>query len=63
LFLEGRAAVLVRYPEELGIKIQFLLDNPTLARQLGDKAKELVLKNQGAIARNMEVLRSIISSP
>ena len=53
----------MRYKEELGIKIQFLLNNPSLAQQLGDKARELVFKNQGAIARNMEVLRSIIDSP
>jgi 3-deoxy-D-manno-octulosonic-acid transferase len=57
LFLEHQAAVEVRNPPELQEKIKFFLHQPGQAAALGQKAKELVLRNQGATQKTCQYLK------
>ncbi len=60
LFLQNHAAILVQCKEELFPKLRFLLDNPVLMSQLGKAAQELVLSNQGATQKNIQIIKEII---
>jgi 3-deoxy-D-manno-octulosonic-acid transferase len=60
LFLQNGGAILAANKEELFLKLKFLLASPVLISQLGKTAQELVLKNQGAAARNLEVIKGLI---
>jgi 3-deoxy-D-manno-octulosonic-acid transferase len=59
LFLKDRAAILVRGKEELREQIGHLLHNPGQIAALGQRAKGLVLENQGAARRNAEIIRKV----
>jgi 3-deoxy-D-manno-octulosonic-acid transferase len=57
LFLEHQAAIQVRNGTELQDKIRFFLRQPEQAAALGRKAKELVLRNQGATQKTCQYLK------
>jgi len=56
LLLSEQAARVVRTPEELTQVVGEFLNDPTLARQLGETAQKLVLKQQGATARTVGLI-------
>jgi len=58
LFLGEKAALLVHNPEELKTKIRYLLNNPSAAAQLVQRAQELIFKNQGATKKNAELIKA-----
>lgn len=60
LFLISGAAVLVKNKEELREKIKDLLLHPENALELGRRAKELLLKNQGASERNFKIIKEFL---
>jgi len=61
LFLVSGAAVSVKDKEELREKIKDLFLYPESALELGRRAKELLLKNQGASERNLEIIKEVLS--
>lgn len=61
LFLENKAGILVHNKEELKINIRELLDNPERVAELTQRAKALVIKNQGATQRNLECIRMLLN--
>jgi len=56
LFLSNRAAKMVFNQEELKTNIVDLLNNPSEAIELGQRALQLILANQGATKRNVEYI-------
>jgi len=58
LFLNNKAALLVHNQDELKANIAHLLKNPSFVTGLGQRAKELILKNQGASKRNAEYVKA-----
>lgn len=58
LFLKHKAALLVRNQGELKEGIKDLLHNHAAARELGRRAKDLILQNQGATKRNLEYIKN-----
>ncbi|MGR3319407.1 MAG: 3-deoxy-D-manno-octulosonic acid transferase, partial [Candidatus Anammoxibacter sp.] len=62
LLLENNSAKLVTNENELLDTIRFLLANPTEAKEMGLRARKVVLDNQGATERNMEILRKYFTS-
>ncbi len=56
LFLAHNASIRVRNKEELFGCLQRLLGNPQEMRDLGGRAKELVLVHQGATLKNLECI-------
>jgi len=61
LFLENQAMVMVTDRESLAQEMKRLLNDPALALALGSRARALILKNQGAVERNIQCLRVYIS--
>lgn len=61
LFLEHQACILVHNQEEIEITVRNLLNNPVKIAQLGKKARELILENQGATLRNLELIKNYIN--
>jgi 3-deoxy-D-manno-octulosonic-acid transferase len=57
LFLEHQAALMVRNSQELEKNIRDLLTDPSLAQGFGQRARNLILKNQGATDRHLEHVR------
>ncbi|MFH1678980.1 MAG: tetraacyldisaccharide 4'-kinase [Candidatus Omnitrophota bacterium] len=60
LFLMKEAASLVHGQEELLNSIRSLLRNPFKLESMGRKAKQLVLENQGATKKNLELIKAIM---
>ncbi|MCX5706306.1 MAG: 3-deoxy-D-manno-octulosonic acid transferase [Candidatus Omnitrophica bacterium] len=58
LFLKDKAAIRVYNRQELKEKISELLNNPDQILQLALKARELIFKNQGATAKNIELIKT-----
>jgi 3-deoxy-D-manno-octulosonic-acid transferase len=58
LFLNNKAALLVYNQDELKANIAHLLKNPSFVTGLGQRAKELILKNQGASKRNAVYIKA-----
>ena len=56
LLLSEQAARVVRSPEELTQVVGEFLEDPSLARQLGETAQRLVLPQQGATARTVDLI-------
>ncbi len=61
LLLSEQAARVVHTPEELTRVVGELLENPSLARQLGETAQRLVLQQQGATARTVDLIVEAIA--
>jgi len=59
LFLSEKAALLVHNQEELKTRIRYLLNNPSAAAQLVQRAQELILQNQGATNKNVELIKEL----
>jgi 3-deoxy-D-manno-octulosonic-acid transferase len=59
IFIENKACVLVRDREELLDGVKGLLRNPSKMTELGARARQLILQNQGATERNLECIRKI----
>ncbi|MFH1355263.1 MAG: 3-deoxy-D-manno-octulosonic acid transferase [Candidatus Omnitrophota bacterium] len=60
LFLNNHAALLVHNQQELRAEIAVLLKFPEKALDLSKRAKEIILKNQGAVKRNLECIEKFI---
>ncbi|TRZ96510.1 3-deoxy-D-manno-octulosonic acid transferase [bacterium] len=60
LFLENKVGILVHNAEELKAAAKALLADPEKARALGEKARELILANQGATQLNLEYISKLI---
>lgn len=60
LFLENKACLVASNEEELKGHIKFLLSDPGRAKELGSRAKELVLKNQGTTTRNARFITELL---
>jgi 3-deoxy-D-manno-octulosonic-acid transferase len=59
LFLENKACLLACNQKELETRIRDLLNNPAKIDALTQKAKDLILRNQGATQRNLENILQI----
>ncbi|MBI5144750.1 MAG: 3-deoxy-D-manno-octulosonic acid transferase [Candidatus Omnitrophica bacterium] len=59
LFLKEKAALLIRNQKEFAEKIRYLLQNPSPASLLGQRAKELIQRNQGATLRSAELIKTL----
>lgn len=60
LLLSEQAARVIRTPEELTNTVREYLEHPSRARQLGQAAQQVVLKQQGATRRTIELLLEAI---
>lgn len=60
LFLEHKASLLVHSEGELKEGMKNLLNNPAAAQELGLRAKELIVQNQGAAIRNLENIKNYL---
>jgi ethanolamine ammonia-lyase small subunit len=56
LLLSEHAARVVHTPEELQHVVAEYLERPELARQLGETARSVVLKQQGATTRTVALI-------
>lgn len=56
LLLTEQAARVVKTPEDLTSQVEQLLKNPALAQQLGATAQRLVMQQQGATARTVQLI-------
>jgi 3-deoxy-D-manno-octulosonic-acid transferase len=59
LFLEEGAALLVKDADHLYLAVKDLLDNPSKAGALSEKAKGLLAENQGATAKNAALIKDL----
>ena len=59
-FLAARAAIQVRDVDELVVELERLLNTPSVAAELGRKAKRLVEENSGATDRALEAIRTCL---
>lgn len=62
LLLSEQAARVVHSPEELTRVVSEFLDDPSLAKKLGETAQRLVLQQQGATARTVELIVDALRS-
>lgn len=60
LFLDNKAAIMVSGPEGLKIAIAGLLNDSLWATQMGKRAKQLILQNQGATSKTIKLIRSLL---
>lgn len=63
LFLNNEAAIMIYDQVDLRTKIADLLNNPSKAIELGQRAQQLILQNQGASKRNVEYIKAVVSYP
>ncbi len=61
LFLKKEAAIQVENQEELAHATRLLLEDEALRRSLGEKARELILENQGVVRRHLELVERFLS--
>lgn len=61
LFLSNKAAIKVDNKQELFEEVKNLLDNPSEKEELGKRARILILENQGAVEKNISLIRSLIT--
>jgi 3-deoxy-D-manno-octulosonic-acid transferase len=60
-FLNNQAAIMVEDAQQLSQQVRNLLNDPSLAKSIGNKAQQLILKNQGTSLRNVKWIKSIFS--
>ena len=60
LLLQKNAAIMVETEEELCRTIEDLIKNPEKAKDIGQKAQDVVNEKRGATERNMEIIRNIL---
>jgi len=61
IFLENNAAIQVRDENELKQKIKYLFESPQDRETLAKNAKQVILKNSGAVDRTVEKIMKLIS--
>jgi 3-deoxy-D-manno-octulosonic-acid transferase len=61
LLLARRAAVQVADAEELTRALAEWLAQPEQLREAGERARQVVLENQGATGRNLELLAALVA--
>jgi 3-deoxy-D-manno-octulosonic-acid transferase len=59
LFLKNKTAILARNQEELMAAVEYLLNNPAEAAEIGRLAKELVAGSLGATKANIDCIKTI----
>jgi 3-deoxy-D-manno-octulosonic-acid transferase len=59
LFLEQHAALMVKDTQELYSKIKDLLDNPSQIEFLTQRARDLLIANQGATQKNIQIIKDL----
>ncbi len=59
LFLNEKAAVVVRNQEELSKAMSYLLRNSNEAFELGERGRKLILERQGATRKNTQYIRRL----
>ncbi|MFQ5964027.1 MAG: 3-deoxy-D-manno-octulosonic acid transferase [Candidatus Scalinduaceae bacterium] len=62
LLLRNEAAKMVESEDELFKTIEFLIENPERAKEMGIKAQKAVNEKRGATERNMDVIRKILEN-
>lgn len=62
MFINENAAIAVKNSYELKLKIKKLLDQPNLAKQVANRARELVLRNQGATSLSLELIKQLLGA-
>ena len=60
LFLEKEAAIQVKNQEELMYAARSLLKDEGQKRSLGERAKKVILENQGVVSRHLELLKEFL---
>lgn len=60
--LQAKAAVVVRSLRDLEAFVQRCLDDPTFAKQLGERAKRVVMSHRGATERTLQMLAPWLES-
>jgi 3-deoxy-D-manno-octulosonic-acid transferase len=58
LFLNNKAAILVRNQQDFKNSVKYLLNHPAKITELSQGAKELIHNNQGATRKNLEYITS-----
>jgi len=61
LFLEKKAGIMVHDADELAAKIKEILESSLLAKQLVERAYDLIVSNRGATRRNIEVIKQLLA--
>ncbi len=59
LFIQYKAGIMVSNAQELTLKVKELLFNDILAKDLGLRAYELILKNSGATEKNIQSIQQL----
>ena len=59
-FLEARAAIRVRDVDELVVELEYLINTPSVAAELGRNGKRLVEENSGATEKILEAIRTCL---
>jgi 3-deoxy-D-manno-octulosonic-acid transferase len=59
LFLVNQAALMATDSRELAVRVKELLNNDFLAKELGQRAYELIIKNRGATGRNIQIIKQL----
>jgi 3-deoxy-D-manno-octulosonic-acid transferase len=62
MFLKNNAGIMVDNSRELEDNLRNLLENGSLAARLGKACREVILKNQGATARNAEAITELLKN-
>jgi len=60
LFLKSGACISVATPQELEKAIDGLASDPSAAAELGKKARNIVVENQGATLKNLECIKKLL---
>ena len=59
LFMQYKAGIMVSNARELTLKVKELLSNNLLAKDLGQRAYELIRKNSGATGKNIQAIKQL----
>jgi len=59
LFLANQAALMAGDSQELADKVKEILNSNLLAKGLGQRAYELIIKNRGATSKNIQVIKQL----
>lgn len=60
LLLKNEAAKMVKTEDELCETIEFFINNPEAAKEMGRRAQEVVNEKRGATERNMKIIKRIL---
>ena len=62
LLLKNNAARMVETEEELFRTIEFFINNPDAAKEIGIKAQKVVNEKRGATEKNIEIIRNVLKT-